>query len=107
MISEDRVEAALCFIRDKAEGYGQMVGRCRGLEHRRKVIRSQAFLAAEARSIAEREAIAETSAEYRAILDEIENAETERATLQTLMRGAEMLIEVWRTMAANQRRGNI
>ena len=97
MISEDRAERAVEFIRDNAEAVGNLFGKCKALDHKRKVIRGQAFLETETGSVAEREARAETSEEYRAIVIEIQNTWAEWKTLETRLRAAELTYEAWRS----------
>ena len=97
MISESRAEKAVEFIRDHAKEVGDLFGRCKALDHCRKIIRSQAFLRTEAGSVAEREARAETSEEYKTIVHEIQNAWAEWKTLETRLRAAELTYEAWRS----------
>jgi nitrogenase subunit NifH len=107
MISEQRVEAAVEFIRDHAEQIGTLIGHVKGLEHQRKVVRGIQFLESEKKTVADREADAESSPEYKAIVEDIENAWSEAETLKTKMRAAELTIEVWRSQNSSRNKGHL
>lgn len=96
MISEERAERAVEFIRDNAKKYGDLVGLCKFLDHKRRVVRGEAFVNAEG-TVAEREAISESSDEYREVVNDLRNAWADRTTLETQLKGAELTIEVWRS----------
>ena len=106
MITDDQVEKALNYMAERAIEYSNLVGRCKGLEHRRKVVSSQQFLSSTG-TVAERQASAEASDEYRTIINEIEAAETEKALIATHLERARLTIDVWRTQQASNRKGNI
>ena len=106
MISDDRVEGAVEYIRDNGGLVGQLRGQKAMLEHRIKIERSQRFLEAEG-TVAEREAIAWTDPAVYELCNEYRDCVTELETIATRFKSAELLIEVWRTQNANQRRGNI
>ena len=106
MIKDCQVDDALKFMRDNAEELSAAMGQSKYLDHKRKIVRSQIFLEYDG-TVAEREAKAETSDEYRKVVDEILEAETLKSLLQTQFKRAEMTIELYRTESANQRRGNI
>ena len=106
MISSERVEKAVEFIRDHAEEIGQLTGLCKSLEQQRKVIRGQEFLLASG-TVAEREAKAESSDAYKAVVEDIQNAWAEKTTLETQIRAAELTIEVWRSQNKWGDRGHL
>lgn len=106
MISEARVEAAVCFIRDNAEQLGALVGHSRALEYQLKVIEAEKYLESTG-TIEARKAEARSSSEYRAIIDEIEDAWAERTTLETKIRAAELTIETWRSQNKWADRGHV
>jgi len=103
MITEEQAEQAHENIRLMAERYGELVGLCKYLDHKRRTIRSQAFLNASGSSVAEREAKAETDAEYLAVIEEIKDAETEKATIATKIKGWELCVDIWRSENAQRR----
>ena len=96
-VTLDRATAAVEFTRDHSELYGRLVGRCKGLEHQRKVIKAQEILASEAKTVAEREAEAESSAAYLKIVEDIENAWADKTTLETRLKAAEMTFDLYRS----------
>ena len=106
MISEAKVERAVEYIRIHAERLGQLIGLCKSLEQKRKVIHGQEFLKATG-TVAEREARAYASDEFRAVVEEIENAWAEKATVETMMKSAELKIEVWRSQFSKYGKGHV
>ena len=106
MISDDRAEKAVEFFRDNACDLAAARAKAKYLDHKRKVIRSISF-ADRSGTIAEREAWAESSEEYIAILEEYRAAVYEAERLSTLLKGAELTIEVWRTQNANNRKAHV
>jgi hypothetical protein len=106
MISDDKVEKALDYLRDNAPLVGQLKGQRVQLEHLMKVIKAQKFLACDG-TVAERQALADAAPEYVAQIEDLKDCVTELETILALAKAAELKIEVWRTQAANLRRGNI
>jgi len=106
MISEDRVERAVEFIRDNAERLGEVVGHCKALEQQRKVVHGHAFLDA-AGTVAEREARAYTSPEFKALTEDIQNEWAEKTTLETKLKAAELTIDVWRSQFSKYGKGHL
>ena len=106
MIAEERVERAIEFYRDNSDRLGQLVGRCKALEHERKTVRGMVFLQAGG-TVAEREAIAESSDEYKLVTEDIENVWAEKTTLETQLKAAELLIDVWRSQYSKQGKGHV
>jgi len=106
MISEKRVEMAVEFYRDNADKYGQLVGLCKALEQKRKVIHGQNFLYAQG-TVAEREAKAYSSDAYQEMVEEIQNAWSDKTTLETQLKAAEATIEVWRSQYSKQGKGHL
>lgn len=103
MITEERAERAAEFIRDNAERYGELTGKCKSLEQKRKVVFGAAFLESSG-TVAEREAKAHTSKSFQGVTEEIENSWADKTTLETQLKAAELTIELWRSMNASNRR---
>ena len=103
---ESAVDAALEYLARTDAEHGRLVGRVRGLEHQRKVIKGLAYLDAEG-TVQAREAQAYSSATYRAFVEDYENAWAESATIQAKRKRAELTIDVWRSLNAGKRKGNI
>jgi uncharacterized protein (UPF0335 family) len=106
MFADQRIERAVEFIASEAGRIGDLIGHCKGLEYQAKVIKGQAYLDATG-TIQARDAQAVTTPEYKAIIEEIENAWAEKETLQAQFKAAELMVEVWRSQQATNRRGNI
>ena len=106
MISESRVEKAVEFIRDHAERLGELVGHCKALEQQRKVAHGQAFLYAQG-TVAEREACAYSSDVVKDVIEKIENAWSDKTTLETQIKAAELTIDVWRSQYSKQGKGHL
>ena len=106
MISEIRVEKALEYIRDHGEELGELVGRCKALEQKRKTVHGENFLYAQG-TVAEREAKAYSSDAYKAVTEEIENAWADKTTLETRLKAAELLIDVWRSQNSSRNKGHL
>ena len=98
MINFDRAEKAAEYLRDNAERYGQLIGHCKSLEHKRKVVFGQAFLGAEGKNIAEREAKAHVSAEFQSIVNDIQNAWAEKETLHTMIEYSKIICDLSRSV---------
>ena len=106
MISEDRVEKAVEFIRDHAHELGLLIGQCKGLEQKRKAVHGQAFLGATG-TVAEREARAYSSPLFQACAEEIQNAWADKETLSLKIEAAKITVDVWRSQNSAANRGNI
>ena len=104
-ISDDKAEEAVGVIARNADLIGSLRGQKAYLEHHLKVARAQAFLLVSG-TVAEREAIAQTDETVIAKIDEYRDVVTELETILTKFKAAELCIEVWRTQAANSRRGH-
>lgn len=106
MITDLKVEEALGVIAKNADLIGQLRGQKSMLEHKVKITRSQKFLMVDG-AVAAREAMALASPEYQEVVEELKDCITELETLLTKFKAAELVIDVWRTMNANKRRGHI
>jgi len=105
MITDSKVEEALGVIAKNADLIGQLRGQKAYIEHRIKIERSQQFLEASG-TVGEREAIGWTHPVVEKLSEEYRDTVTELETLLTKFKAAELTIEVWRTQAANARRGH-
>lgn len=103
MITDEQAEKCLDFIRDHADKYAISKSQTRQLDHWRKIKRSEVFLRAEG-TVAERQAIAETSDDYKEAVEALAESEAEEHRLKWLLIGAQEKIQVWRTMSANERK---
>ena len=104
--SEQDVERALKYLRDTDEPYAQARAHRSAMEHRLKTIKAQAFLEAEGTQ-GEREQKAYDSPAYREALNDYENSFSDEPVYAAKRKRAELTIEVWRSINAGQRRGNV
>jgi len=107
MITDESMEMALDYIRDQAAEYGRYVGLCKYLDHKRKVVRAQLMLDSDLKTVADRESEAMVSVDYNKILDEIKAAETEKATIHTMLNAAYYKIDCWRSVNSSKNKGHL
>lgn len=105
-VNDSSIEAALNFLRDTSEPLADARARAKFLEQKRKTLKAEGFLDATG-NISERESVAYTQPNYVKCLDEYKTAVYDAELLANQRLAAELRIEVWRTLNANQRRGNI
>jgi len=106
-VTEESIEAALNFLRDSSGPLADWKSRAKYLEQKRKSLKAAAFIEADGANIPERESRAYINSAYLKCLDDYKEAIYEFEILENQRRAAELRIEVWRTLAANMRRGNI
>ena len=103
MISEDRLEKAMVYLAHTDEEAAKAKALCKKLEKMERIIRGEAFLRA-AGTVAEREAKAVTSVQYREHVSYAENCWADDALLDNKRHTEEVIIDIWRTMSANLRK---
>jgi hypothetical protein len=103
MISEERVEAAVEYLRDTAKPYGQARGRSLYTENNLR--RVKALNMPCEGPIAERESKAYASEPYKMALEDMENAMAEAETIRALREAAAYTIEVWRSQSSARKQG--
>lgn len=106
-VTDDSIEAALNFIRDNSRPMADARSRAKFLEQKRKSLKAAAYLEADGKTIADRESAAYTDPEYLKCIEDYRQAVYDSELLTVQMRAAELRIEVWRTVNANNRRGNL
>lgn len=104
MIDERRAEAAIHNLADTDEAYARAKSRVKGLEYHLKVTKAAKFLQASG-TMAEKEAQALNSPDYRKLVEEYENATLEMETLGAKRKREELIWEHWRSVNANRRAG--
>jgi hypothetical protein len=105
VISEDRVEAAVEYLRDTAKVYGQARGHALYCENNLRRVKALNLPANG--TVAEREAVAYGSEAYAQALQDMENAVAESETIRALREAASYTIEVWRSQNSTRRQGNV
>lgn len=109
MITDDRLSRALQYLAETDEPCAKARGLLAGLERQEKTVKSIALLETSGQklTISEREAVAYSSSAYREHTQKIADATTDYETMRNRRLTAEMIVEVWRSMNANRRRGNV
>lgn len=114
MISDERAEKAVEFIRDNAARHGQLKAAVSFHEYKARRVRSEVFLALEGPmsdgrkpTASDRDAVAMSAPSTLTAYEELRDVIAEEQMVRDQIQAAELTIEVWRTQAANQRRGNI
>lgn len=107
MISEDRVEKALEFIRDKSGELGQWKAAIESSKHRAKVLESESFLSSKGKAdtVSEREHLSRIDSSAQEAWQEHHDAIREYHILLTRVKAAELTIEIWRSQNASARKG--
>jgi len=102
MITEDKVESALEYLRDSAKQYGEICGLVELKSHQIKIYRSMKFLESTG-TVAEREAIAWCSQQVKDAVHDHAEAVAEKNTIYTTRKAAELTCEIWRSQNASSR----
>lgn len=106
MISDERVQKALSYLAETDDKCAKAKSLMEGLRHQLKTVESIAFLHATG-TMAEKEAYAYVSEGYKEHVSKIENATYEYETVKNKRLTEELIVEVWRSIGANRRRGNV
>lgn len=106
MISEDRLQKALTYLAETDQPSAESKARVKALEQRRKTVKGLAFLSSSG-TMAEKEAKAYASQEYQDIVNDYENAVADAELYANKRKTEELIIEVWRSINAGRRKGNI
>ena len=103
MISEERLEKAMVYLAHTDEEAAKAKALCKKLEKIERIIRGEAFLRASG-TVAEREAKAVTSEQYKEHVSYAENCWVDSELLDNKRHTEEVIVDIWRTMSANLRR---
>lgn len=105
MISEERVEKSLVYLAESDESYAHAHATAKAIEKEEKIVKAQAFINAKRLydTIAEANAVAESSREYNAWKERWENALVDVKLLENKRETEKVIWETWRTEQANLR----
>lgn len=95
--------AAAEFIINSAKPYAQAKANRRWLEEKRKSLKALLMNESKLKTVADREQYAYSHETYLALLDDFRNAVLEEETLGVHIKGAELVIEIWRSENASNR----
>jgi len=101
---EHDIAKALYYLAETDEKYAVLIARVKALEYQVKTIKAFGFLNASG-TVGEKTAISESSAPYKAWIEDYENAVADKETITAKRKRAELTIEVWRSLNANRRQG--
>ena len=104
--TEKDIGAALHYLAETDEQFAREVARIKALEHEVKTIKGMAYLAAEG-TVGDRDATSVTDPTYVAWTEKYENAYADMEIRRAKRKRAELTIEVWRSLNANRRTGNV
>ena len=107
MISNERLTKALTYLAETDEECARRLGYYRGMEDQTKTIYAQCFNESMGSTIKQMEMHAYTDPNYIKHIDKINEARVEYETMRLKRKTEETIVEVWRSMNANRRVGNI
>ena len=106
LITEKRLEAALRYIAKTDEEIGKAKGFLEGLSKQEKIIVGEEFLS-HTGTKDERMSHVHSSQAYKDWKTEFENATTNYHILKAKRDNAFVVVEVWRSLNASMRKGNV
>ncbi len=105
-MNNDDVELAVKYLASTDESHAKARAEYNALSELRKTVRAFCFEESKG-GVAERTMAAERHPDYVAHIEKIKQAEIEFHLLHNKRKRAEITVDLYRTMAANQRKGNI
>lgn len=105
-LNDNRVEKALMFLSSTDESHAELSGEVKRLEEALKMTKSHCYLLSDG-TIAEREAKAINSPQYREVVEEWIEALKEFKMLDNKRQHEIRITEIWQTLSANRRKGNV
>lgn len=106
-ITDEEVEKALNYLASSVIAYKDAKATMKHLEHYRKSVRALEILKSDEKSATAKAVIGEASDAYLEVLTDYKEAVAEFTMIEAYRKVAELKIEVWRTISASNRRGNI
>lgn len=106
IVSDERVQKALSYLALTDEKCAKAKSLMLGLEHQLKTVKSVVYMQSEG-TVAERDATAYSSQEYREHVQKLEDATYDYELMRNKRLTEELIVECWRSVNANRRRGNM
>lgn len=106
IVTEPEVSRALKYLAETDEPCAKAHAYFNAVEHHLKVIKATEYLSADGTN-GEREQKAIASQNYREHLARIEESHADLMVMVNKRKRAELTVEVWRSVNANKRRGNV
>lgn len=107
MISDERMEKALKYLATTDERTAEAKAEVSRCEYLAKRVRARHFLTAEGSSVEAKKAIAETTNDATSADEMLVSAILVYEKLKSKRTTEELIIEVWRSIQANRRAGNV
>jgi len=104
--NEDDVGKALKYLAETDKEYALAITRVKAMEYKIKTIKAVAYLEAKGTGL-DKKAISESSVEYIQFTKDYESTVYDKELVSARRKRAELTIEVWRSLNANRRQGNI
>lgn len=107
MITSDRVEKALSYLRDTSESYAKWKSRAKMLEYKLKIVEAQEALEVETGSQEYKKNMARVSESYKQCLADFEEANVEYIKLESMRRAADLTVSYFQTAVRANGQGMI
>jgi hypothetical protein len=104
-ITDESIESAIKYLTSTDESHAKARANLSALQELRKTM--WAFCRPDKGTQDDKDAAARTHVDYTEHIEKIKAAEIEFHTLHNKRKRAELMVELYRTQSANQRRGNI
>jgi spore coat polysaccharide biosynthesis protein SpsF (cytidylyltransferase family) len=106
LVTEEKVEEIINYLAESDDEYGRMAARVKGLEKDEKIITAQGLLEHRRyeKTMAESEAKARSSQQYREWREKYENAVADFEIMRSRRNTYQIIWETWRTEQANLRK---
>jgi L-lactate utilization protein LutB len=106
VIQEDRCARALAYLAETDEKAAELKAQVARKEYGAKLARSKVFLVSEG-SVEARKAMAETSQDVQQAEGELADSILEFEKVKAKRATEELIVDVWRSVSANRRQGNV
>lgn len=103
MVTDQKVQAALAFLHEKAEEYGQARASHEWSEKNEKTVLASLMSQSDAKTVSAREAEARCHTDYLSAVEQTRILAETVYTLRAKREAASAIIEAWRTEQSNER----
>lgn len=107
MISPDRLQKALTYLAETDEPCARARSLMMGLEKQEKTVLAMQFLGVTSGTVEERKAKAQATPQYQNWRETYEAAVLDFELYRNKRTTEELIVEVWRSVNANRRHGNV
>lgn len=107
-VTQEKMESALRYLAETDLQYGQARAAVDGLDYRIKMAEAQGYIDNLGQGTQEHiKSLARLTDDYKKLVNEYIEMKTLYETIGAKRKTGELIIEVWRSVSANQRRGNV